>query len=293
MPETQVQSILRMPADFREIQHIGADTPEQIVPGRACPALATHRIGLTGLTDAGRGYRIGRHAPSFAQVLVTTGGEGRVWIDDGFVPIRPGEAYLSPACAPCAIHTVPGTRWQFCWVHYREPVGQRAMIVGDASRCVRTDGWFIATAILGLYREWVSGGSAPGTAPAMDRWVELLQSYVTRLVRPDAADSLLRAVWERVDARLDHPWTLLQLSRLAGLSIESLRQHSLRETGRPPMAHVTQLRLSRAAVMLQTTTHPVAAIAAAVGYATEAAFSTAFKRVFGTPPSAYRRQARG
>ncbi|GAA3796255.1 helix-turn-helix domain-containing protein [Streptomyces chiangmaiensis] len=43
---------------------------------------------------------------------------------------------------------------------------------------------------------------------------------------------------------------------------------------------------------MATTEQTVAAIADAVGYGSEAAFSLAFKRELGTPPGGYRRQAR-
>lgn len=274
-----------MPEQFREIQLIGGDTPERIVPGGSCGAMDTYQLHLAGLSDAGRGYRIGRERPAYAQVMVCTGGQGRVWVKDRFVTMGAGEAYLSPAGVPCAMRTVPGHRWRFCWVHYLEPIGRPALVVGEGSWLVKTDGWFLETAVLGLYREWVRGADGP----TLDRWVELIQSYVARLVLPVSGVSLLRDLWEQVDRRLDEPWSLQRLAGVAGMSIEALRQHSRRDTGRSPMAHVTQLRLSRASVLLQTTGQPIAEIAVGVGYANEAAFSTAFKRVIGVPPSAYRR----
>ncbi len=48
-----------------------------------------------------------------------------------------------------------------------------------------------------------------------------------------------------------------------------------------------------AAQMLRDTTDPIGMIAGKVGYASEFAFATAFKRQFGLPPGKYRRGQNG
>jgi transcriptional regulator GlxA family with amidase domain len=54
------------------------------------------------------------------------------------------------------------------------------------------------------------------------------------------------------------------------------------------MRYLTQWRLQLAADMLRTTSLGVAALAARVGYDSEAAFSRAFKRHLGSSPAAWR-----
>jgi AraC-like DNA-binding protein len=54
---------------------------------------------------------------------------------------------------------------------------------------------------------------------------------------------------------------------------------------------LAQWRMQLAAERLRTSTAKVAAIAGAVGYESEEAFSRAFKRLMGVPPAAWRRGA--
>lgn len=58
--------------------------------------------------------------------------------------------------------------------------------------------------------------------------------------------------------------------------------------GTAPLAYLTEWRMRLAERTLREEATPVAAIARSLGYASESAFSNAFKRVTGSSPSAYR-----
>jgi AraC-like DNA-binding protein len=55
------------------------------------------------------------------------------------------------------------------------------------------------------------------------------------------------------------------------------------------MHYLAQWRMQLASRLLLDTQSSVAAVAAEVGYDSEAAFARAFKRAVGTPPAAWRR----
>jgi AraC-like DNA-binding protein len=74
----------------------------------------------------------------------------------------------------------------------------------------------------------------------------------------------------------------------AGMSQESLRRLCLRQVGRPPLSHLTRLRMNTAVDMLCHTPEKVASVAARMGYGDAFAFSTAFKRVMGMSPKRFR-----
>ena len=59
-----------------------------------------------------------------------------------------------------------------------------------------------------------------------------------------------------------------------------------------PMAYLTRWRLQLGAEMLVSTSYSVAQIASEVGYETEAAFNSAFKREFEFPPARFRTRSR-
>ena len=87
------------------------------------------------------------------------------------------------------------------------------------------------------------------------------------------------------------PWTVDELAREAALSRSSLGQRFTELIGEPPMQYLTHWRLALAARALRSGAETVNRIAERYGYESEAAFNRAFKREFGMPPAAWRRQA--
>lgn len=91
----------------------------------------------------------------------------------------------------------------------------------------------------------------------------------------------------------ERSWTLAALARRSGTSRTGLATRFAEVMGEPPLSYLTGWRMAMAADLLAETALTVAAVARRVGYADAFGFSTAFKRVHGTSPSAYRRTARG
>ena len=88
-------------------------------------------------------------------------------------------------------------------------------------------------------------------------------------------------------------WTLLSLARQVALSRSALAERFTQFVGQPPMQYLTNWRMQLAANYLRTGNEAIVAIANRVGYQSEAAFSRAFKKAVGTPPSEWRAQHRG
>jgi AraC-like DNA-binding protein len=95
-----------------------------------------------------------------------------------------------------------------------------------------------------------------------------------------------------VHGRPSEPWTVERLGRNVGLSRSALADRFVEVMGEPIFAFLTRWRLQMAAEFLLTTTRPIGAIAHEAGYESAGAFSVAFKRVFGKPPSIWRRRRR-
>jgi transcriptional regulator GlxA family with amidase domain len=62
--------------------------------------------------------------------------------------------------------------------------------------------------------------------------------------------------------------------------------------GVPPMHYLAKWRMQVASEMLNRGNANMATIAAEIGYESEAAFSRAFKKMLGVPPSTWRQRAR-
>jgi AraC-like DNA-binding protein len=84
-------------------------------------------------------------------------------------------------------------------------------------------------------------------------------------------------------------WTLQSLAREAGISRSVLAERFMQFVGHPPIEYLTSWRMQLAANQLRSSTESVAEIANRVGYESEAAFSRAFKKAVGAPPSEWRK----
>ncbi|WP_159032917.1 helix-turn-helix domain-containing protein [Streptomyces fodineus] len=83
-------------------------------------------------------------------------------------------------------------------------------------------------------------------------------------------------------------WTVDTLAREVGVSRATLSRRFTRLVGEPPLAYLTRWRLEIAARRLRETNDSVTRIANTVGYTSQFAFSRAFTRHRGTPPTRYR-----
>jgi len=88
------------------------------------------------------------------------------------------------------------------------------------------------------------------------------------------------------------PWTVERLARAVGLSRAAFARRFAEVSARTPKRFLADLRLALAATLLETTDESLAELAAHVGYASEFAFSRAFKRWHGVAPGVFRRSRR-
>jgi AraC-like DNA-binding protein len=85
------------------------------------------------------------------------------------------------------------------------------------------------------------------------------------------------------------PWTVARLATVAGLSRSRFAERFAQLVGRPPLTYLADWRLTRAAELLTESNSTVREVGRLVGFTSEPAFSRAFSRHFGVPPSRYRR----
>jgi AraC-like DNA-binding protein len=82
-------------------------------------------------------------------------------------------------------------------------------------------------------------------------------------------------------------WTLQDLAALVGMSRSSFALKFKSMVGTPPMDYLAQWRMALAGDRLEHSRDPISIIAPSLGYDSEAAFSTAFKRIMGCAPRQY------
>lgn len=106
------------------------------------------------------------------------------------------------------------------------------------------------------------------------------------VVRDDAP--LVARARALLDAHLFEDLGLRALCKRLGASESTLARAFQREVGASPAAYRRGRRLDEARLILETGVYSASEVAHHVGYATLAAFSAAFSRRFGEPPSAAR-----
>jgi AraC-like DNA-binding protein len=127
-------------------------------------------------------------------------------------------------------------------------------------------------------------------------FAETLRRYVRELPAGEtgwlagARDADVGKALTVLHRRHAHPWTLAELAKEVGVSRTVLVERFQHFLGEAPMTYLTRWRLGLGARALTSTSRSVAEIANEVGYESEASFSRAFKREYGSPPARYRRE---
>jgi AraC-like DNA-binding protein len=85
-------------------------------------------------------------------------------------------------------------------------------------------------------------------------------------------------------------WSAEELAQAVNLSRSTFADRFTHVIGQPPMRYLTAWRMQIAAHKLRETRRTIAQISFDVGYESEAAFTRAFRREFGQPPSAWRKR---
>jgi AraC-like DNA-binding protein len=145
-------------------------------------------------------------------------------------------------------------------------------------------------------------GGRMGAAFAMRQHGQLLLLEVLRAVdgTTDLPPGWLGALRDdrlrpALDLMHDHPgrrWGLQELAQAAAMSRTSFAERFRAVAGMPPLTYLTRWRMVLAQRALRDGDTRIASLAASLGYASEAAFSTAFKREVGEAPQRYRLRLR-
>jgi AraC family transcriptional regulator len=99
----------------------------------------------------------------------------------------------------------------------------------------------------------------------------------------------LRRVQELVTAELGGSVRLAQLAAAVGLSTYHFARAFKQTTGETPHGYIGRRRIEEARRLLRETRMPIAAIAARVGFATQAHLTTRFRETTGVTPARFRR----
>jgi AraC family transcriptional activator of mtrCDE len=142
---------------------------------------------------------------------------------------------------------------------------------------------------------------APGTRALTE---SLLKQCLVLVLRRRSGERNLSLPWlaavedpylgAALIAMMEHPaqaFTLESLAAIAGMSRSTFVRRFHAAFRKSPIDFLKDVRLRRAAHMLETTNLPVKAVATHVGYSSRSYFSRAFSELYGVDPSAFRARA--
>ena len=103
------------------------------------------------------------------------------------------------------------------------------------------------------------------------------------------ADKQMSAAITAMHESPGHHWTLQNLAEHVGMSRSIFALKFKKTVGTSPMEYLTRWRMLLAGDRLTNSSDPLSVIALSLGYESESAFSTAFKRVMGRSPRQFSR----
>lgn len=252
-------------------------------------------------------------------------GHERVWLKEGDAVLLPyGDSHglcgrLCGAKLPAA-QLLPPLPWPDGLVVEHGGAGERTQIICGFLQCdellfhpmlrnlpplmhVRSEGlasgdWLAHTI---RHTAFEACQTHPGSRAMLPRltelmFVEILRNFMQSLPATEvgwfaaANDAVVGAALKCMHMKPMDDWSVEKLAAQSGVSRTALTARFKHLLDMTPMHYLTGWRLQLAAQRMKTADLPVKCIADEAGYVSEAAFSRAFKRHFGLPPAAWRRQ---
>ncbi|MCX6943351.1 MAG: AraC family transcriptional regulator [Opitutales bacterium] len=229
-------------------------------------------------------WRIAAHSHAFHELIVVLRGCLRLRLAGEEVRARPGDLLLYHAGCVHAESSDPADPAETCFFSFQGPEAAAWpwRMQDHDGRVRQLADW--------LYVDRHESGAE--ARQARDAVFHSLLCELSRLcARGARASDLVADLGGYIQQHLAEPLPLARLARQAGLSKFHFCRRFRQEAGRSPMEEVRVRRMSRARDLLQTTSLPMKAIAAAVGLSDEFRLSHLFRRYHGATPSSLRRKA--
>jgi AraC-like DNA-binding protein len=162
--------------------------------------------------------------------------------------------------------------------------------IGDCER-----GWlgqFINLARVESFQRRAGGESVLAKLSEL-MFIEVVRRYIETLPAEQTGwlagvrDAAIGKALSLLHGQPARDWTIEELARDVGVSRSVLAERFNAMVGMPPMHYLASWRMQVASGLLNSGGN-IASVAAEVGYGSEAAFSRAFKKIVGQPPSEWR-----
>jgi AraC-like DNA-binding protein len=263
--------------------------------------------------DAASNGELGVVAPALCFVE-----QGQCWIEDERYPDNASESEQHPGLLATGdlIVCVRGSMPRLLLRTQSSPPGATVVVgtlrfSGDLETLLRTHlpATLVVRRSTGAEQVWLhetmrmavaeTESSVPGASALIGHLMQTVLAYALRVhlaSLPTNSKNLFAAlmhpqigrVLNSLHARLDARWTIAGLAKEAGMSRSACAEKFLALVGIAPMRYLLECRMRKAQQLLRETESGLKDIASQLGYASEPAFSRAFKRWCGQAPGMVR-----
>ncbi|XEC93951.1 helix-turn-helix domain-containing protein [Paenibacillus tarimensis] len=251
-------------------------------------------IIIAGHFDEPDTYRIERpNGRNDWLITFTLGGQG-YYKTPGYEHIcRSGDLTLLKPGTPHCYGTSPGSRWNFVWTHFAQPLTETSLLPDEELLIQHIESDSVRKRIYRAFRR-VLADSAERT----DYWQELCCSSLSeilllaarRVCRP--VDPRIEEIRHLLTLHMREPIRLGELAGKVGLSASRLSHLFKQNTGLSVIEALNQMRIRQAALLLEHTERNANEVAHDVGFHNYNHFANQFRKRYGVSPSAFVRSKR-
>ena len=231
------------------------------------------------------GIRFHHHRWVFITALK---GEGRIYIDDKQVHLRPGEAVV---IHPFQFHTYSDVDSELNWlfISFEMPDEMGRVHPQRTQKLDRIDVELLNECL----RSWQEDGQehlSPLYLGLLWNRLKARPELVEEVYAPTIESTLLLRVNQIIMERPHQPYCIKELAAVLGISESHLRARFREATGESIGKHMRELRIRHACRLLHSGNQTISEIAECCGFQNVFAFSRAFRGALSQSPSEYRRR---
>ena len=279
----------------------------------------TLQLNHCGIQKCVPGYTWGFAMRPYHLIHFVWDGKGTLYTNKKTYNLRKGQAFYIPVGASGSYQADPVDPWLYSWIGFyadsRSPLPGRLFGAGNildlAIPLPELEQLFLSIIsvtdrrLCGLetYRETDFPGECffpitefPKSLEANSRMLHLFSRLLETQeeVLPPSLKGINPACDARayIDACYSEPVKIQDIARALHVHPNYLCTVFKKTYGQSPGEYLRTIRMEHAAMLLHLTSHPVSAVAQAVGYTNPLQFSTAFKSHYHVPPTVYRKQSR-
>ena len=255
-----------------------------------------------GYFPTAQGHYVDRPRGSPQLILIYCfAGEGWARINDERLTIRPGQLLVVPPNTPHLYGSDPDSPWTIYWVHMaglKMDTFYRLLEL-DAQSHTLFPG--LDPALPPLFERIIQTLNSGYSAGTLHATSTILHQMATHLIAArhnlqsgeDGHEVKIKFVIDFMNRSLDRNLTLDALAQRANMSTSHFAFIFKKRTGFPPLDYFMRLKMQRACFLLDTTTLPVKAIAAQLGFDDPLYFSRRFRHVHNCSPMQYQAIQKG